>query len=198
MDKQSNRSGDGIWLHGVDARGGKRPALDTDSCLALPSEELALIESLLMPNTAPVIVGRTMQWLPQENVAVLRTEREGAVAEWSASLASGDMHAHLSLYGDEFRHWEMDKPEWTALRLATVGTRPIKAVKVSELLLLADPVEDGLYLSRFTLAVTEDGQTFVSTKASILAPHRERRLTHRHGRRLAQSLSSDELVDQLH
>jgi L,D-peptidoglycan transpeptidase YkuD (ErfK/YbiS/YcfS/YnhG family) len=164
LDKQANRTGDGIWLHGVDARGGKRPGLDTDGCLALPNEELALIEPLLLSNTTPVIIGRTMRWLPQAEIDALRTELEGVVAEWSASLANGDMHAYLSLYGDDFRHWEMDKSEWTALLLATLGARPITAVAVSDLLLLADPVEADLFLSRFKLAVTEGNQTVVSTK----------------------------------
>ena len=164
LDKQANRTGDGIWLHGVDSRGGKRPALDTDGCLALPNEELGLIEPLMVSNTTPVIVGRAMRWLTHAEIDVLRTELEGVVAQWSTSIAQGDMHAHLSLYGDDFRHWEMDKTEWTALVLATLGTRPITAVAVNDLLLLADPVEEGLFLSRFNLAVTEGDQTFLSTK----------------------------------
>jgi len=164
LDKQSNRTGDGIWLHGVDAHGGKRPPLDTDGCLALPNEELALIEQLFVPNITPVIVGRTMKWLHKEEIDALRADLEAAVAAWSASLSKGDMHAHLSLYGEDFRRWEMDKSDWTALLLATIGTRPISAVDVSDLLLLADPVDDGVYLSRFKLAVTEGKQTFLSTK----------------------------------
>ena len=74
------------------------------------------------------------------------------------------MHTLLSLYGEDFPRWGMNKSEWTELLLATVGTRPIEAVNVSDLLLLADPVEDGLYLSRFRLAVTEGNQTIVSTR----------------------------------
>lgn len=50
-------------------------------------------------------------------------------------------------------------------RAALGGSRtwPIKAVKISELLPLADPVEDGRYLSRFKLAATEGSQTFASS-----------------------------------
>mgnify|MGYP001824890915 FL=1 len=164
VDRHADRTGDGIWLHGVDARGGKRPPLDTDGCLALPNEELASLEPLFVANTTPVIIGREMEWLGDEAIARLRSELEAAVAAWSDSFSSGDMHTHLSLYGEDFRHWEMDKSEWAALLLATVGTRSINDVDVSDLLLLADPVEDGLYLSRFRLAVTEDNRTFVSTK----------------------------------
>jgi len=164
LDKQSNRTGDGIWLHGIDARGGKRPPRDTDGCLALPNEELLLLEQLFVPNITPVIVGRTMKWLRQKEIDALRVELETAITAWSDTFASGDMHGHLSLYGEDFRRWEMDRSEWIGLQLATIGTRPITAVDVSDLLLLADPVEEDLYLSRFKLAVTEGDQTVVFTK----------------------------------
>ena len=164
LDKQSNRTGDGIWVHGVDSRNGQRPPRDTDGCLALPNEELALLEPRFVPNLTPVIIARTIKWLPEKEINALRQELEAAVAAWSASLSKGDMHAHLSLYGEDFRRWGMNRSEWAALLLATVGMRPISSVTVSDLLLLADPVEDGLYLSRFKLAVTENQQTVETTR----------------------------------
>jgi len=74
------------------------------------------------------------------------------------------MQAHLALYSEDFHHWTMNKPEWSALLLETLGRRPITDVTVSELLLLADPNDDGLYLSRFTQSVTEGGATAVLTR----------------------------------
>ena len=53
----------------------------------------------------------------------------------------------------------MNKSEWSVLLRGTHARRAITDVTVNELLLLADPVDDGLYLSRFTLSVTEDGAT---------------------------------------
>jgi len=50
----------------------------------------------------------------------------------------------------------MNKVEWTALLQETVGSRTIDQVSISEVLLLGDPELDGVYLSRFRQAVTED------------------------------------------
>ncbi|MGB5512177.1 MAG: L,D-transpeptidase family protein, partial [Woeseiaceae bacterium] len=55
LDNQSGKTGDGIWIHGVDARGGKRPPRDTDGCIALPNDELAEMATLFRSNTTPVI-----------------------------------------------------------------------------------------------------------------------------------------------
>ena len=164
LDKQSGKTGDGIWIHGVDARGGKRPPRDTDGCIALPNDDLAEMATLFRSNTTPVIVGRELKWSDPGEVEALRLELEAAVAAWAASLERGDMQAHLSFYSEDFYHWTMNKPEWSALLLETLGRRPITDVTVSELLLLADPHDDGLYLSRFTQSVTEDGATAVSTR----------------------------------
>ena len=164
LDKQSGKTGDGIWIHGVDARGGKRPPRDTDGCISLPNDDLAEMAALFRSNITPVIVGRELKWSDPGEVEALRLELEAAVAAWAASLERGDMQAHLSFYSEDFYHWTMNKSEWSALLLETPGRRPITEVTVSELLLLADPNDDGLYLSRFELAVMEDSQTVESTK----------------------------------
>ena len=65
------------------------------------------------------------------------------------------MAAWLDYYDESFEHWGMSKPEWAAFSLQTTGQRPIQRVTVSDLLLLGDPVEEGLYLSRFRLVVRE-------------------------------------------
>jgi len=47
----------------------------------------------------------------------------------------------------------------------TLGKRPISDVTVSNLLLLGDPAEEGLYLSRFRLEISEDeARTVISMR----------------------------------
>jgi len=164
LDKQSGKTGDGIWIHGVDARGGKRPPRDTDGCIALPNDELVEMVDLFRSNTTPVLVGRELKWSDPVAVKALRLELEAAVSAWATSLERRDMQAHLSLYSEDFRHWTLNKPEWSVLLQETLGRRRITDVTVSELLLLADPNDEGLYLGRFGLTIIEDSQTFESTK----------------------------------
>jgi len=78
------------------------------------------------------------------------------LAAWADSLRRGDVYTHASLYDDDFVRWGMNKVEWTALLQETVGSRTIDQVSISEVLLLGDPELDGVYLSRFRQAVTED------------------------------------------
>lgn len=157
-DRRLGRSGDGIWVHGVDRRGGVRPPLDTDGCIAIPNDRLRALAPRFEPNVTPVLIATGMQWAPRGTVAEIRAALEQAVARWALSLQQGDLFSWLDTYDDSFEHWGMDKDEWATFSLATIGSRPLIEVLVDELLLLGDPQEEGLYLSRFRLELHEAGR----------------------------------------
>ena len=154
-DRRLGRTGDGIWVHGVDQHGGTRPPLDTDGCIALPNERLLALQPSFAVNITPVLIATELAWDEPGPVAARRVALEQAVKHWAESLERGDMYAWLDSYDDTFQHWGMNKEEWSAFSLETVGRRLIDDVTVSELLLLADPAEEGLYLSRFRLEISE-------------------------------------------
>lgn len=164
IDRRHGRTGDGIWVHGVDRRGGKRPTRDTDGCIALPNEALEMIEEQFFPNVTPVIIAREVRWVEPGQIDELRSELDAAIARWGNSLQRGDMHTFLSLYDADFRHWGMNKTEWIAFRAKTLGSRSIEKVTMSDVLLLGDPAEDGTYLSRFRVSMEEASNTVELTK----------------------------------
>jgi hypothetical protein len=157
-DQRHGRSGDGIWVHGVDPRGGKRPQLDTDGCIALPNERLLALEEAFEANITPVIIGTSISWVDPAIVEGTRASLEDAVDLWANALERGDMVTWLDAYAADFERWGMNREEWVAFSLQTVAERPITDVTVSELLLLGDPVEENLFFSRFRLEVKE-GET---------------------------------------
>jgi murein L,D-transpeptidase YafK len=154
-DRRLGRTGDGIWVHGVDPQGGTRPPLDTDGCIALPNARLLALQPSFIANITPVLIAIKLSWDEPGAVAARRAALEQAVMSWAENLRQGDMYAWLESYDDTFRHWGMNKDEWSAFSLETVGQRPIESVTISDLLLLADPTEEGLYLSRFRLEIRE-------------------------------------------
>ena len=164
LDRRLERTGDGIWVHGVDRRGGKRPPLDTDGCLALPNEKLAALEAHFVSNVTPVLVSRRLSWVPEHRIDELRRELDAAVSLWADSQRDGDLHTYLSLYDEDFRHWGMNKSDWIALRSETLGARSVQAVATDDVLLLADPVAEGTYLSRFQWLTVEATSMLAITK----------------------------------
>ena len=114
-------------------------------------------------NVTPVLVTREVDWVETSTNDKLADELESRVAEWANSKASGDLFRFLSLYADDFTRWGMDKAEWSSIQLRAARQRVIRAVFLDDLLLLAYPSEEGLFLSRFRQKVEDDEQVIVST-----------------------------------
>jgi hypothetical protein len=163
-DRYNERTGYGIWLHGVDHRNPARPPLDTDGCLSLPNEELLKIADRLQPLVTPVIVTREMDWTPPSNIASLRDEFRQALEAWRQSLELGDLIAHLSLYADDFRYRDMDLGAWSSFRRNVFDARSLDAVRLEDVMLVADPEVPGLYLSRFRQTLTMADGTVATTR----------------------------------
>ncbi len=163
-DHANDRTGDGIWIHGVAPNVGPRPALDTNGCIVLPNDHLLALEDYLTPLQTPVIVTRNIEHASREEIARSRAELMSALRLWSDSYRVGDWHQFLALYAQDFNFRGMSRDEWSAYRVRSVGRRAIEAFTVDNIMLLADPEEPGLYLSRFRQTITEGERTVVTTK----------------------------------
>jgi hypothetical protein len=158
-DRFNERTGYGIWLHGVDHNNPERPPLDTDGCLSLPNDELLRLADRLKPLVTPVIVTREMRWTPPSSIEELRLEFRRVVDRWRRSLEDGDLVTYLSLYADDFRYRDMGMDEWSSYRLNVFAARRLDAVRLDDVMLVADPEAPGLYLSRFTQTLaTAEGE----------------------------------------
>ena len=163
-DRSNERSGAGIWIHGVAPDDGRRPPLDTDGCIALPNDDLLALKEQFEPLVTPVIITRQIRWSSSQQIATIRAELAAVLDLWAESNRSGDLHQYLSLYADEFEYRGMDRGEWAAYRLQTVGEALIQEFDVQDVLLLADPEDSGLYFSRFRQKIVDGGRTIVTTK----------------------------------
>lgn len=162
-DRRNNRTGYGVWVHGVEGDE-RRPPLDTDGCLALPNANLAAMQTEFEPFVTPVVVSGEMRWISEERAEALRQGLREAVLAWARSLATADLPAYLAMYSEDFSYRGMRRPEWASFRLQAFAEGPAGDVQVNELLLLADPSDEGLFLSRFRQGLTLGGRTRVTTK----------------------------------
>ena len=163
-DRLNARTGQGIWIHGVDHKNPLRPPLDTDGCLALPNEEIMRIADDLEPFVTPVIVARDLRWSTIGKIEALRTEFRIALDMWRQSLRDGDLIAYLSLYAEGFGSQGMDKEAWSTYRHDVFNARELQSVDLADVLLLKDPEEPELYLSRFNQVLTTPEGIVSTTK----------------------------------
>ncbi|MDH3804737.1 MAG: hypothetical protein OEU90_04590, partial [Gammaproteobacteria bacterium] len=68
------------------------------------------------------------------------------------------------LYADDFEYRGLNKGEWAAYRLQSFSKRPVRGFELQDVLLLADPEDSGLYLSRFRQTIIEEARTISMIK----------------------------------
>jgi murein L,D-transpeptidase YafK len=163
-DQRNERTGYGIWIHGVAPNSGPRPERDTDGCISLPNEELLLLKNFLTPLQTPVIVTRKIRRAGRAEINAQRDLLLRALESWVSSYREGNWHRFLSLYSKDFTYRDMNIEEWSAFRVRTVTNRPVLDFSADDVMLLADPEEPGLYLSRFRQTITESERKVVTTK----------------------------------
>ena len=163
-DNWNARTGSGIWIHGVEPGSGARPARDTDGCIALQNQYLLELGTHLDPLQTPVIVTREIDSASPEELAEMRDRLLTVLDDWASSYRVGDWYQYLSLYSKDFMHHRMDKEAWSAYRVRTAAARPLQNFSISEVLLMADPEDPELFLSRFRQHITEAGRVTTTTK----------------------------------
>jgi len=163
-DRRNRRSGDGIWIHGVTPNSGRRPPLDTDGCIALPNDELLALQEALVPLVTPVLIAREIRWSSPEQLEFARAELRRALDTWVSSYASGDLHRHLSMYGDDFAYRGMNREEWAAYRTQSIMRAPAERIELDDVLLLADPEDSALFLTRFHQDIVYEDRTISTVK----------------------------------
>ena len=163
-DRINERGGGGIWIHGVAENGGQRPPLDTDGCIALANDELLALEDQLVPLVTPVIITRAIRWLSHEQIIATRKELNAALQDWANSYRSGDLHRYLSLYSRDFEYRGMSRDEWAAYRMQSIRGQSIHDFDLHDILLLADPEDKDLYLSRFRQMIVDDERAIETIK----------------------------------
>lgn len=163
-DKRNQRSGHGIWIHGVAPGTELRPAFDTDGCIAMDNESLLVLQRYLAPTQTPVIVSRSLERTSRAELARMRERLLAELQSWVDGYREGDWHRFLGLYADDFSYRGMNRDEWSVYRLQSADRQQLTDFAVYEIMLLKDPDEPDLYISRFRQETAAGGRLLSVTK----------------------------------
>ena len=105
-----------------------------------------------------------MRWEAADEIRAAEASLSAALERWRRSVVDADLGAYLASYGDAFRQDGLTKADWASYRMQVFDTRPVEALKIDDLTLLADPVEKDLYLARFQQTMKLAGRTVTMMK----------------------------------
>ncbi len=125
IDRILKRTGNGIWIHGVDNEGRMKKSFDTLGCVAVSNSDVLDLAEVLTFKDIPIVI------LDQEKPE-LRSGLEAAegplrqrVIDWSKAWSSMDVNSYLSFYGPDFQSRGMNFDQWKVYksRLAKIYKR---------------------------------------------------------------------------
>lgn len=102
-DRHQQRTGSGIWLHGVPNASGGRPPRSSEGCVTMANADLRALQPYIEFGRTPVVLSDDLRWL---DPAAAQAEREAFAARieaWRLAAASNDADGYLTHYAAEFR-----------------------------------------------------------------------------------------------
>lgn len=94
-DRLQERTGSGIWLHGVPSDEYARLPQASDGCIVLSNEDLVPLMQTIDRRT-PVLIRETLQWAPAASAPPTVFLQE--IARWQAAWRSNDSQALAQVY----------------------------------------------------------------------------------------------------
>ena len=94
-DKKAGRNGRNIWIHGT-----TKPLLPFQSsgCVVLIDKDVHALSKYISLNKTPVIIDETINWTPQNQSSLVKTELEKMLSAWNKGYMDGNIKAIDALY----------------------------------------------------------------------------------------------------
>lgn len=106
-DKRKNRTGSGIWIHGIDRGLLERPFLDSDGCVVLDNRQFDRLKPWFDKRPDVILVDK----LPEVD-PLLVDEIKDVLSNWEAAWESLDVDRYLAFYADSFANSDSDINAW--------------------------------------------------------------------------------------
>ncbi len=135
-DRRQGRTGSGIWLHGVPSDSYARSPNSTDGCVALANPELKSILESVQPRTTPVVIAKSLTWVPAKSAEHERRNMRNLIEGWRVARASGDLSRLMSFYSSQFSNGTRDFNQWRQWLEKEVVSQRGKSLQLKDLAIL--------------------------------------------------------------
>ena len=154
-DKLQARTGDGIWLHGVTSATYSRPPQDSDGCVALPNEDLRVLEDYLKIGM-PVIFAENDEWVDLESAEQTESNLLASLEAWRQDWESKNNNDYLNHYSAEFKTESHNINTWSNYKRRVNSSKKFINVQVDEPIIYGYPGEKDMVQVKFVQHYSSD------------------------------------------
>lgn len=151
-DHLKNRTGSGIWLHGVPRTTYSRPPRSSRGCVTISNQLFALLGSFIQIKNTPLILADRLVWLTRAEWQSQNQHRQllDKIQEWELAWESLDIERYLATYHSDFKTQKMNLKTWENKKRKTHRFKNYIQIDISDIDLIRYPGEKDLILTRFT------------------------------------------------
>ncbi len=139
FDRRLNRSGYGIWLHGVGSDTFARAPRASDGCIVVSNPDLRAIERYIVPGRTPIVVAQSIDWVDRIQGQRQSQTVLASFERWRADMQSLELNRYFDHYGTTFSAEGLDLKGWEAQRRQLFARTDWAKVEVSNLSALQYP-----------------------------------------------------------
>ncbi len=140
-DRENNRGGSGIWLHGTPSNTYSRPPRASDGCVVLTNQDLRSLEPFLQSGKTPVVIVNNLEWLDSSsnNPLTQKKELSAAMDKWLTDWKAQDTEKYLSHYSKDFSSDGINFQKWAEHKQRVQASKPKVEISVSDISMFSYP-----------------------------------------------------------
>lgn len=147
-DRLKQRSGHGIWLHGLPKGVSSRPPRDSEGCVIIDNPSFVALGEFVTTGESLVVLSRSMTWLAP-GTAQPAGDIVAAIEAWRLAWEANKHDDYLANYHADFSDSRRDLAEWSAYKKGVNRYKKSINVSLSQMSVVVYPGEENLVVVRF-------------------------------------------------
>lgn len=139
-DRENNRKGSGIWIHGTPSNTYSRPPRASDGCVVVTNRDLNELAPILQSGKTPVIIAPNLRWLDNASESLEQKQAlSAAIDEWLNDWRAQDTEKYLSHYSKEFSSNGINYQQWAEHKNRVQASKPNVTIALSDISMFSYP-----------------------------------------------------------
>ncbi|KHG34951.1 L,D-transpeptidase family protein [Sulfurospirillum sp. MES] len=159
FDVLRNKTGDGIWIHGMPIDGKDRDDL-SKGCVVMENNAILTLDTEINAQSAVVIIGESkVPKMTREQVATILSE----VYKWQRAWKVNDITTYLNLYSNDFKKSDgSGKAKFSAMKQQIFSRKENKTILFENISISPYPTVDDRKLFKVSFYQTYKSPSFAS------------------------------------
>jgi len=166
-DKIKQRTGHGIWIHGVPPEHYNRPPQSSEGCVTLNNTAFDSLSAFANSGEVKVVNVDNMDWLSSSQWNSRQQELLGYLAQWQQDWESLDTEAYLQHYSPNFTSGSKNIQQWKTHKRRVNKHKSFIKVATEAVSIFEYSGEEGVLQVNFTQQYSSDNLSVRSKKSQL-------------------------------